>query len=306
MIGGGLTAIDAATELMAYYPRQVEKTLERYETLATASGEAAVRRGYDSEELELLDEYLGHGRAVRAERTRAAAAGEAPDFVPLVRAWGGVAVVYRKRLIDAPAYRLNHEEVIKALEEGIAFVENLTPIAALPDEHGAVKAMLFTREVQDASASGDATATLPARTVLVAAGTTPNTTYEKERAGSFQLDEKRKFFQPHEVVPRCHRPSSSDPELEWLLHLVPRRRPVCELFRRQPPAVCRQRREGHGIGERRLSAPCPAVRGGGVCLAGVRRRTRGTRRGRRWCAGSMAISTPGSKTWSGSRRPSSK
>ena len=80
VIGGGLTAIDAATELMAYYPRQVEKTLERYEMLAAASGEAAVRRGYDSEELELLDEYLGHGRAVRAERARAAAAGGSPGF----------------------------------------------------------------------------------------------------------------------------------------------------------------------------------------------------------------------------------
>ena len=39
-----------------------------------------------------------HGRAVRAERARAAAAGEAPDFVPLVRAWGGVSLAYRKRL----------------------------------------------------------------------------------------------------------------------------------------------------------------------------------------------------------------
>ena len=43
---------------------------------------------YDAEELELLDEYLAHGRAVRAERARAEAAGEAPDFVPLVRGLG--------------------------------------------------------------------------------------------------------------------------------------------------------------------------------------------------------------------------
>ena len=36
---------------------------------------------------EIAREFLEHGRAVRAERARAAAAGEAPDFAPLV---GGV------------------------------------------------------------------------------------------------------------------------------------------------------------------------------------------------------------------------
>ena len=34
VIGGGLTAIDTATESLAYYVVQVEKFLERYETLA--------------------------------------------------------------------------------------------------------------------------------------------------------------------------------------------------------------------------------------------------------------------------------
>ncbi|MFI5179624.1 MAG: FAD-dependent oxidoreductase, partial [Vicinamibacterales bacterium] len=110
VIGGGLTAIDTATELMAYYPVLVEKTADRYETLVAQSGELNVRAGYDPEELELLDEYVAHGRAVRAQRARAAAAGDAPDFVPLVRGWGGVTIAYRKRLVDSPAYRLNHEE----------------------------------------------------------------------------------------------------------------------------------------------------------------------------------------------------
>ena len=32
VIGGGLTAIDTATEFFAYYPVQVEKMLDRYET----------------------------------------------------------------------------------------------------------------------------------------------------------------------------------------------------------------------------------------------------------------------------------
>ena len=198
VIGGGLTAIDTATELMAYYPVQVEKVLAQYETLVAELGASRVRGSYDAEELEVVDEYLQHGREIRAERVRAAAAGDAPDFVSLVRSWGGVTLVYRKRMVDSPAYRLNHEEVIKALEEGITFAENLNPIEAAADEHGAVRAMVFTREGKEKQ--GQATITLPARTVLVAAGTSPNITYEKECPGTFQLDAKKKFFQPHSVV----------------------------------------------------------------------------------------------------------
>src|SRR5205807_10096317 len=47
VIGGGLTAIDTATELMAYYPVQVEKILHRYETLVGRYGEERVRSRYD-------------------------------------------------------------------------------------------------------------------------------------------------------------------------------------------------------------------------------------------------------------------
>jgi NADPH-dependent glutamate synthase beta subunit-like oxidoreductase/NAD(P)H-flavin reductase len=190
VIGGGLTAIDTATELMAYYPVQVEKTLERYDRLAAELGEARVRSIYDAEELETLDEFCAHGRAIRDERTRAATEQRPPDFVSLVREWGGVTLAYRKRMVDAPAYRLNHEEVIKALEEGIVFAENLNPVEAVPDPRGAVEGMIFSREDRT-------TVTMPARTVLVAAGTTPNVTCEKEAPGTFKLDSKQKFFQPH-------------------------------------------------------------------------------------------------------------
>ncbi len=44
VIGGGLTAIDTATESLAYYVRQVEKFALRYHTLVAERGEAAVRR----------------------------------------------------------------------------------------------------------------------------------------------------------------------------------------------------------------------------------------------------------------------
>lgn len=187
VIGGGLTGIDTATELFAYYPVQVEKTLDRYEVLCAESNEAAVRAMYDREELQVLDEFLEHGRAVRAERQRAEAAGERPNFIPLVRGWGGVTLAYRKRMIDSPAYRLNHEEVIKALEEGIWFAENLDPREIIVDEFDQAQALVFK--------GPNGNAELPARTILVAAGTSPNVTYEKEAPGTFQLDAKRRFFQ---------------------------------------------------------------------------------------------------------------
>ncbi|MGE3518447.1 MAG: FAD-dependent oxidoreductase [Vicinamibacterales bacterium] len=198
VIGGGLTGIDTATELMAYYPVQVEKVLLQYETLVAGMGAAAVRALYDAEELLVLDEFCAHGREVRAERARAAQAGEAPNFIEMVRRWGGVTLAYRKRLIDSPAYRLNHEEVVKALEEGIAIAENLNPVEAVPDEFGAITAMVFRREgaAREQSPAAEAV-TLPARTVLVAAGTSPNVTYEKEAPSTFALDAKKKFFQPH-------------------------------------------------------------------------------------------------------------
>jgi len=199
VIGGGLTAIDTATELMAYYPLLVEKTLARHEVLAAEVGVERARSVYDAEELEVLDEYLAHGRAVRAERERARAAGEPPNFVPLVRAWGGVTIAYRKRMVDSPAYRLNHEEVIKALEEGIVFAELLNPTEAVPDARGALTSMIFHREGKEVE--GPAFLTLAAKTCLVAAGTTPNITYENECRGTFQLDAKKKFFQPHVAAP---------------------------------------------------------------------------------------------------------
>jgi NADPH-dependent glutamate synthase beta subunit-like oxidoreductase/NAD(P)H-flavin reductase len=197
VIGGGLTAIDTATELFAYYPVQVEKVLQRYETLSRELSEATVRAGYDAEELEVLDEFLGHGRAVRAERERAAAAGEAPNFIPLVRGWGGVTIAYRKSMFDSPAYRLNYEEVIKAFEEGIGYAENLSPAEALEDERAHVRAIVFEKQIVEDGRwreSGEMVE-LPARSVMVAAGTSPNVIYEKEHPGTFKLDQWGQFFQ---------------------------------------------------------------------------------------------------------------
>lgn len=196
VIGGGLTAIDTATEMQAYYVVQVEKALDRYDRLAPKIGEEAIWAKLDEEEREIVETWLKHGRAIRAERSAAAAAGREPDFNRLVRAWGGVTIVYRKRLQDSPAYRLNHEEVIKSLEEGIRFAERLNPVECIPDAHGAVVELRCEYQVQKDGrwkSSGEFV-TLPARAVMIAAGTHPNTTYNREHPDTFQLDDRGEFY----------------------------------------------------------------------------------------------------------------
>lgn len=193
VIGGGLTAIDTATELLAYYPVQVEKTLEQFERIAARIGEEAFWKQCDPEETAILKTFLDHGRAVRRERKLASKEGRPPDLVSLCRQWGGVSIVYRRRLTDSPAYRLNHEEVEEALKEGIRFIENLSPTEAVPDEFGAVSAVKFRR-------ADGSEVTLPAKSVCMAAGTTPNTVYGREYPGTFALDADGKFFQKHRLV----------------------------------------------------------------------------------------------------------
>ncbi|MEN9798700.1 MAG: hypothetical protein RL653_2396, partial [Pseudomonadota bacterium] len=203
VIGGGLTGIDTATELLAYYPVQVEKVLHRHERLCQARGEQAVLAAMTAEERATYETFLAHGRAIRDERRHAAEEGRAPNFIPLLRGWGGVALCYRRGLTESPAYRLNHEEIAKALEEGIRFVERVSPVEAIPDAHGAVQAVRFERmAVQDGKLRGTGSFyELPARTVCIAAGTSPNVTYEKEFPGTFQLDGDGAFFRAFDAHP---------------------------------------------------------------------------------------------------------
>ncbi len=76
----------------------------------------------------------------------------------------------------------------------------MTPTEAVPDETNAVKALIFERlehnpETGRFDKTGE-TVRMPARTVCVAAGTSPNVIYEKEFPGTFKLDEWRQYFEP--------------------------------------------------------------------------------------------------------------
>src|SRR5207253_4751819 len=140
--------------------------LSRYEQLGREPG-------WNAEEKQIAQEFIAHAKALRSS--------PASERLKLLKSWGGVTIAYRRRMIDSPSYTLNHEEVEKALEEGIVFAEGLTPVAADVDNYGAVRGIRFSRP----SGLESAEHWLPAHTVFVAAGTQPNTVLAREHPAHF-------------------------------------------------------------------------------------------------------------------------
>jgi len=229
VVGGGLTAIDTATESLAYYPVQVEKFLRRYEALCAEGSEADVRAAWTAEEAAIADEFLAHARAIRDEKARAADEGREADVLGLLRQWGGVTIAYRRRMTDAPSYTLNHEEITMGLAEGIRFAELLSPLAVEVDEYGHAAALRLARcDIDDTGRPVPAgeEVTLPARSILIAAGTRPNTVLGEEDPANISLDGR--YFQAVDADGRSVRP-------EWSA------KPA------QPHVLTRVRADGRGI-----------------------------------------------------------
>ena len=191
VIGGGLTAIDTATESLAYYVVQVEKFLKRHEALVDERGEATVRAGWTPEEAEIAEEFLAHARAIRAERAAAAREGRRPRFIDLLNSWGGVTIAYRRRLIDAPSYTLNHEEVDQGIRGRHALRRILTPEEVEVDAVRPAPA----RRCVSRGATAATVSRCPRRAILVAAGTQPNTVLGPRRRA--QRHSRRPLFSGH-------------------------------------------------------------------------------------------------------------
>jgi NAD(P)H-flavin reductase len=136
------------------------------------------------------DEFLAHARAIAAERAAAAREQREARIAELIAGWGGVTVAYRRRLVDSPSYTLNHEEVQKALEEGIRIADCLAPRRIDVEASQAVRSITLSRQVRDEAGnwSSAESVTLPARTIFIAAGTQPNTVLAREDAVHFRLD----------------------------------------------------------------------------------------------------------------------
>ena len=83
----------------------------------------------------------------------------------------------------------------KALEEGIRFAEGLTPLEVVLDAHGHAKALMvgLDRPRDDHAEEFATEQALPARTILVAAGTQPNTVLGREDPKHVEIDGR--YFQ---------------------------------------------------------------------------------------------------------------
>ncbi len=146
-------------------------------------------------------------------------------------------------MIDSPSYTLNHEEVEKALEEGIRFAEGLTPLAVEVDGHKRARALTVSvqKHTDDGVWHEAGRATLPAKTILIAAGTQPNTVLAREDATHFHLDGK--YFQAIDEDGNAVHPVKglAKPPVPYALTALRAGRKGNQLFRRSAPVILRQR-----------------------------------------------------------------
>lgn len=174
VIGGGLTGVDAATEVQAYYIKQIEKIARRYFSLVDQQDEISVRSRFTDHDLHILDEYLLHYQLLVDAREQAENNDTEVDYQRLLKRFGGVSIVYRKRMQDSPAYRKNHEELAKALEEGLFYIEQMSPESVVLDDYGDCQALLCRSSVDNSEHC------IAAKTILVATGAKPNVAYAFE------------------------------------------------------------------------------------------------------------------------------
>ncbi len=125
VIGGGLTSLDAATESLYYYKKQVEEFAEDY-----------IEKDLTEEDKEIAEEFIAHAKLFKEAKNN-------EELRKVFNKLGGATVYYRGRLQDSPAYKLNHEELIYTLALGVDFKENMQPLRINVDKYGHVESVEF-------------------------------------------------------------------------------------------------------------------------------------------------------------------
>lgn len=184
VIGGGLTAVDAATEAHAFYIRQVERVLARYETLTTSDPQGAWKHSLKAPDHLRLQRWLAHGRAIQKERQQAYTEGRAFSGQALIQSWGGVHILYRGAMQHSPAYRTHPQELTHALAQGVTWWPHTLVEEILGSEAGVTHVKVRHQGEEKI---------LPCGSVLIATGLKPHVSLADEEKG---LAVQEGYFQP--------------------------------------------------------------------------------------------------------------
>ena len=134
VIGGGLTAIDTATEILNYYPRQLLKIYNFYDNL---SSKDIFEESLNENEKKDLEEFLRQAKILKNLKSQS----EIYQF--LNEELGGVTIIYHKNLHEASSYKTNHEEMESALRKCIKFLENIEIKRIIIDKNDAIEMIEF-------------------------------------------------------------------------------------------------------------------------------------------------------------------
>lgn len=155
VIGGGLTAIDAATEALAYYVVQVKRTLKRINDLKENGIFDSFYGALSESEKNQLNRWLDHANTLK----------DLDDPLPYLQEWGGCSVVYRGTIENSPSCKLNPQELHHAFKEGIYFLDQATPLEFIVDSNNTIQGLKVERFGIES--------TLPAKSIIMAVGTEP-------------------------------------------------------------------------------------------------------------------------------------
>ncbi|WP_419235054.1 FAD-dependent oxidoreductase [Rickettsia endosymbiont of Nabis limbatus] len=136
VVGGGLTSLDAATESLYYYKKQVESFVKDYEFSVAKYGKGYMEKDWTEEDKEIAEEFIAHAKLFEKAKNN-------EELKEIFKKLGGATIYYRGKLQDSPAYKLNHEELIYALALGVNFEENMQPLRINNDKYGHVESVEF-------------------------------------------------------------------------------------------------------------------------------------------------------------------
>jgi NADPH-dependent glutamate synthase beta subunit-like oxidoreductase/NAD(P)H-flavin reductase len=138
VIGGGLSAIDAATEAKAYFEAQREKFFKLYNNLVNIYGADKIQKWWTPKDFEAFENLQNNLVA-------------------------DVKIIYRSDITKSPSYQQNANEIEHALKEGVIFQDHTTPMRFESDTNGWVSGVWVSRN--------DKQEFMPAKSIVLALGT---------------------------------------------------------------------------------------------------------------------------------------